>query len=290
MDMDAPERPSAAAFVPTGMFARSWFFLRHAWALMRTDRALPAIALAGLVFNALASAAVFGLVAWLLDGWPPYGSGALMAVAAAPATVVSTYFNVALLWLAQERLEGRPRRAREGFTAANRRWKAILAWSLLATGVGALLRWIADKLPFAGPLVSWVLGVAWSLATMFAVPVLVLEDVGARRAARRSAELFRARWGEGVTGQAAVTGITVVGALPGVLLVVSGIAFGGEFGIALAVVGGLLLGTAAALAGAMRELYALAIYRHQVLGETSFGLEPSELDALAVLKPRGPRR
>jgi Na+(H+)/acetate symporter ActP len=127
----------------------------------------------------------------------------------------------------------------------------------------------------------------WSLATMFALPVLVLEDAGARRAARRSAEIFRARWGDGVRGTVAVEGVTIVALIPGVALFASGLVVGGAAGIALCVGGGLLLGATAALSRATGELFALAVYRHQVLGSGSFGLEPSSLDALIDLKGRG---
>jgi hypothetical protein len=287
MASDAPEPPPPAVpAVPGGTIARSVFFLRHAWALLRSDRALLTIAAVGVVLNAAAAMVLFGVGAALLGDRLPLATTPLaLAVVNVPLTFLSIYTNVALLWVAQERMEGRPRTASDGFAVAGERLGAILAWSLLATGVGAALDWISEKLPFGG-LVSALLGVVWSLATMFAVPVLVLEDVGARRAVRRSAEVFRARWGEGLTGTIAVGAIAGCAAVPGILLVLAAFLVGGPATVPLAILGGLVLGAGMALSRALDELFALALYRHQVLGAGSFGLEPSQLDAFIELKSR----
>jgi len=205
---------------------------------------------------------------------------------ALPATIVSTFCNVALVRMAQARFEGRRCTARQGFAAARARWRPILAWSLLSVGVGAALDWLADKLPFGGALASWLLGAAWSLGTMFAIPVLALEDVGARRAAKRSVELFRARWGESLGGTVSVSFVSFVATLPGGLLLLGGLAAGGAAGVALAAGGGALLLAAITVTRALDELFALAVYRFETAGAASFGLEPSQLDAFVDVKRR----
>jgi hypothetical protein len=265
--------------VPDSRWGRSMFFLGRVWGLLRGDRSLMAVAAIATVLNVVATAIVFGGVAWMLGGQhgrPVFGL--VGAVFAFPATVVSTYCNVALLRMAQARFEGRHCGVREGFAAASRRLPAILRWSLLATGVGVILSAIAQRIPF--------FGVAWSLATMFAIPVLAIEDVGARTAARRSVEIFRARWGEGVIGQISVTFATGLLAIPGVALLVIGITTAGVGGLALAVVGGAIVGTSTALSRAVQQLYALAIYRHEVLGRGAFDLAPEQLDSLVNPKRR----
>jgi uncharacterized protein DUF6159 len=285
------QQSSAWRNVPDGRWDRSLFFLSHVWELFRGDRALMVVAAAGTLLNALAAAIIFGLVEWL---FPDVGmrlfTGVTAAAVALPSTIASTYCNVALVRMAQARFEGRRCGARDGFRAANRRLGAIVAWSLLAVGVGAVLNWIAEKVPFAGALASWVAGAAWSLATMFAVPVLALEDAGARDAARRSAEIFRARWGEGIAGTVTVGFVTIVATVPGALMLVAGIAAGGVAGVALACAGGALVLGAISVSNAMNELFALAVYRFEAQGLGSFGFEPGQLDGFVDLKRRGPRR
>ena len=135
-----------------------------------------------------------------------------------------------------------------------------------------------------------MLGVAWSLATMFAVPLLAIEDAGARRAARRSAAIFRDRWGEATIGTVSVGFVAVVGSVPGTALVALGLAAGGAAGIALAAVGAVLLMAAVAISNTLQELFALAVYRQQVLDSGTFGLDPTQLDGFMKLKRRRLRR
>jgi Family of unknown function (DUF6159) len=273
--------------VPGGRWARSWFFLGRVWELFRGDRSLIAVAAVGTLGNVLATVLVFGLAAWLMGGDDErLVLGLSGAVLAFPVTVVSTYCNVALVRMAQARFEGRRCTARQGFAAATRRLPAILAWSALSVGVGAALDWVAEHVPGAGALAAWLLGLAWSLATMFAVPVLALEDAGARAAARRSVELFRARWGEGVNGTISVAALTLLAGAPAVVALGIGIAIGGGAGIALALAGGALLGVVTTATRATNELFALALYRDAVHGEPTLGLGGAHLDAFVELKDR----
>jgi hypothetical protein len=276
--------------VPSGRWDRSMFFLDRVWDLFKGDRSLIAIAAIGTILNVAAAALIFGGAAWLFGGLDRrLITGIGGAVLAFPVTVVSTYCNVALLRMAQARFEGRHCTARQGFRAATRRLPAILGWSLLAVGVGALLDTIAERIPFAGPVLSWLGGVAWSLATMFAVPVLAIEDAGARRAAKRSVEIFRARWGEGLIGTFSIGFVSTLIVVPGVVILMAGLAVGGAAGVALAVVGGAILGAGATLSRGMDELFALALYRHQVQGLGAFDLAPEQLDSLVELKARKKR-
>jgi hypothetical protein len=272
-------------YVPEGAFARSWFFLRRVWALFRGDWSLIAVAAVSALLNALAAALLFG-GATLLDGVDPRLKIALTCtLLALPVTVASTYCGVALLTLAQARFAGERRTAREGFRAANGRLGAILGWSLIAVGVGALLRLLADRLPFGGALVAWVGGVAWSLATMFAVPVLAVEDVSPVRAGRRSVEVFRARWGDGLAGTITVTALTMLVSVPALIAIVIGVQVGGAAGLALVAAGAVGFAVARTGSEVGQQLFALALYRHQIMGEPSFDLRPEQLDSLVRLKP-----
>ncbi|MDB5065874.1 MAG: putative rane protein [Chloroflexi bacterium] len=86
----------------------------------------------------------------------------------------------------------------------------------IAAGMGAfepsqrpvacvLAAWYCLGASFVGRLVSAIVGIAWGVATAFAVPVLVLEDVSAVESIRRSMQILRRSWGESLVGNAAIT-------------------------------------------------------------------------------------
>jgi len=84
---------------------------------------------------------------------------------------------------------------RDGWIAARQRLGIIAAWSLLVCTVGALLRVLEERLPLGGRIVAALVGLSWSLATLFAVPVLAYENLGPLETLRRSSQIFRRRWG-----------------------------------------------------------------------------------------------
>jgi hypothetical protein len=281
--------------VPDGRWARSRFWLARVWDLFRGDRSLMAIAALATVLNVLAAALIFGLAAALLGGARHHDTRLTMGLAAAafayPSTAVSTYCNVALLRMAQARFDGRHCGVRQGFRAANRRLPQILGWSLVSVVVGFVLNQLVERIPFGGWILSLLAGVAWSLATMFAVPVLAVEDAGPIKAPKRSLEIFRARWGEGVIGNITVSVVTSVASIPGIAFLLFGIAIGGPGGVAAAVVGAMLIALAVTAGRAMDQLYAYAIYRDQVLGEPSFGLGAEQLNQfMRTRRRKGLRR
>jgi hypothetical protein len=151
---------------------------------------------------------VFGVGGCLRDPHPSRGRLALvLLISAWPLTFAGTFLNVALAAAAAAALDGRHLYLSAALRVAWTRLGQIAAWSLLAAGVGVLISEIAQRIPGGGRLASWVLGGAWSLVTIFAVPVLALEGCGARRCVTRSATLLRGRWGEGAAGTLGISAL-----------------------------------------------------------------------------------
>lgn len=72
-----------------------------------------------------------------------------------------------------------------------------------------------------GEIAGRVLAVGWSLITFLAVPVIALEGAGPLATLKRSASLFRSRWGQQVTGNVAIgAAVFLFGMLPSILLIV----------------------------------------------------------------------
>ena len=138
------------------------------------------------------------------------------------------------------------------------RWWRILAWTLVAGVVGLVLYVIAERLKLAGRIVERVVGLAWSFATVFVLPVLVFEDISVSRSIGRSAGLFRKIWVVQVAAGITIELVGIIAALPAVVLVVAV----GVFSVPLAIVLGVVAFAAFTGAfGALQTVVDVAAYR-----------------------------
>lgn len=106
------------------------------------------------------------------------------------------FFNVALTYCSNEVLKGGEVHVKEGLRFALSRIEVVLSWAAMAATVGAIFRFLEEKLGFVGAIIAGIVGVVWSIATYFVVPVLAFEDVTPGKALKRSAEVIREKWGE----------------------------------------------------------------------------------------------
>ena len=124
------------------------------------------------------------------------------------AAMASVAFNHQIL----EALSGRPVSVSAGMAAACARWKAILLWSLLAGVVGLLIRALEERLAFLGRIVVGLVGLAWSVASVFVIPILARDPTLANpfKVLSRSAETIKRTWGETLTGYAGMQGMNIL--------------------------------------------------------------------------------
>jgi hypothetical protein len=273
MRPEAPQDPTFDLHIHRsgeGRIARSWRLTRTAAALVRADRTLLVIALAASIAGLAGAALIFGLSG--ISSGSSQSQGRLLVVVllgSYPLTFVSVYFNVALVAAAAAALEGRRLTLSEAFAVSRARLGQIAAWALFASLVGLVLREVVARIPGGGRLVAWLLGAAWSLATLFAVPILALEGAGALDCARRSGRLIRSRWGEGLSGTIAISGCFVLVAIPVALLLGIGIALVGTspaLGLLMLLLAIVALVVLASVAGAVRQVFAVALYRFAAEG------------------------
>jgi hypothetical protein len=200
---------------------------------------------------------------------------------------VIIYFNSGLVGAALIRLRGGDPTLRDGFREASSHLPAIIGYAALSATVGLVLRLLRDRGGIVGAIGSAVAGVAWSLATFLAVPVLVVEGIGPVAAIKRSAQLLKKTWGEQIIGSA---GIGLVFFLAGLVAAAAGgvlvwLAFSASAGLAIA----LIALTVAAILGlslvgaTLQGIYSAAVYDYAVTGEPG-GLIPGEVvrDAFRV--------
>jgi Family of unknown function (DUF6159) len=190
-------------------------------------------------------------------------------------TIASSYCAVVVAVMADRRLRGEAPRVSDGIAVANARLGRILAWTLLSIAVGLVLQVIAERIKL-GWLVSRLLGFAWGLATTFVMPVLALENLSLHDSIRRSAAVFRARWGEYVVANGSIIGVGFLVAMVPVAAVTVAV---GVFSVPAAVaVGVVLVGARILLSTALDSIVDVALYRYAVDGTTVGGFLAADLE------------
>ena len=181
---------------------------------------------------------------------------------------VVIFFNVGLISCVNARLQGKTMTVGEGLSAATRHLGSILAWAIIAATVGLILRMIEDRAGFLGQIAAGLVGGAWSLVTMFVVPVLVFEEKGVFDSMKESLGLFKKTWGESVVGSLSIGLVFFAIGIVGFVLVFATTMLHSETiffaAIALFVV---LIAILAILASAMQGIFVVALYTYAKTGQ-----------------------
>lgn len=193
-------------------WATSKSLARSAWRVLKLDNKLAKIPLLSALAT-LTLAAIAGLVVLFTTRYTQTGSdftvaGPLVsaswvallfyAVVYFALTFVGVYFSAALIAGLLERYKGGAPTVRSALAAAHAHRVSLLKFSMLTGTVGYVLQAVEEHSPLAGRVATWVVGAAWSVASMFAVPVIVSgkEEVGPLAATRQSVEIIKKTWGE----------------------------------------------------------------------------------------------
>ena len=114
---------------------------------------------------------------------------------------VATFMNVAFYNEIMRALAGEQVSIRHGLRFALSRVQAILMWSLLAGTVGLIIRAIEERLGWLGKIVMAAIGTAWSVAAVFAIPVIIRRtDSNPLVVLRDSVATLKRTWGESLAG------------------------------------------------------------------------------------------
>jgi hypothetical protein len=197
---------------------------------------------------------------------------------------LATFFNVAFTHEIFNALSGEPVTITDGLQFAGTKWKPILMWTMFAGLVGMIIRTLEEKFGPVGRFIIKMIGVAWSVAAVFVIPVLVMEEhpdnpIGV---VRQSAGVIRKTWGEALAGYAGLQiGGLVIGF--GTLAVVAlSIALGfflKSVGLTFAVLG-LWFVFICAFSYAMSvasQIYLCVLYKYATSGTVPQGYTPEML-------------
>lgn len=265
------------------MFTRmrqGWDLTKKSWSVIRSHPGLVKLPVIGgvLAFAAAIVCATPGL--WLISTESTAAQGlgiALVVIAAYLASFFVIYYNVALAAAADQALRGQTPDIGVARAVARSRIGVIAAWAAVAALISLLLSVLRDRGGVLGNLAASIGGAIWSLVTFLVVPVLAFEGLGPVDALKRSAGLFRAKWGQQVTGNVVIGGIASLVMVAGILVVIGGgalVATGSATatvgGVAVIVVGLAVAIGGAVLAGATKGVFGVALY-HYVAEDTAVG-------------------
>lgn len=205
----------------------------------------------------------------------------------------ATICNLAFYEAADASLRGEYIKVREALARAwSRKWR-VLQWVVFSTIVGFGLSLIRERLGIFGKIFSFIGSLAWGLATIFAVPLLIRHDVSPFDIVKNSADLFKKTWGENVVaglslGVFVIISLFVLGIIPGAILV--GLVSAGIISIGLAVglgaIAFLLLVVAITYLSTLQTIFTVALLRYAEHGDYVGPFTQEMLAEAFVPKPK----
>jgi Family of unknown function (DUF6159) len=168
--------------------------LRASLDLFRQDRQMIWLPVMATITAVLAFAIIAAPIGVAL-GRNGFGVIVALACGSVVATAATVIFNVALVFAATDRIEGRTPTIGGSLAQAWGRKKVIFSWAILSAVVGTAIRMLEQRLGLLGRLIGVAGGLAWVVATFLVIPVLAFEDVGPIEAIKRSSSILKARFG-----------------------------------------------------------------------------------------------
>ncbi len=190
-----------------GVFSRSWEITKLSFNIIKQDKELLLFPLLSGFFSLLFLISM--VLPTILSSIATGGSQLsgieflVMFIIYLGLAFIATFFNVCVVYTTKKRFEGGNATFKESLSYAMSKLRLILSWSLLAATVGIILRIIdrlAQRIGGAGQailgLLNGILGMVWSIITIFVVPAMVYHDLGPKEAIKKSVEVLKKTWGE----------------------------------------------------------------------------------------------
>jgi hypothetical protein len=196
---------------------------------------------------------------------------------------VVVFFNMALIHCTRLYFRGEEVTVRAGLKFSMSRIGVIFSWAFFAATVGLLLRIIQENVGWLGKIITGIIGIVWSVATFFVVPVIAYENAGPIEAFKRSAQLMKQKWGESLAATFSLALIQLVGMIVvGLPLYFIGAIFHPFAGIALAIVGVFIV---MSIISAAETIFVSAIY-HNIDGNLNKHFDQQMIDQLFEKKEK----
>ncbi len=190
---------------------------------------------------------------------------------------IVVFFNMALIHCTRLYLNGEEVTIKKGLQFSVSRLGVIFSWAMVAATVGLILKAIQENSGIIGKIVTGIIGVVWSVATFFVVPVIAYENVGPIDAVKRSTQMMKEKWGESLTAGFSFGLIHFLGLLVICLpLFFLGLLIHPIVGIAAAVAAFFVI---MAIMDAAKTIFVSAVY-HNIKGDVSEHFDQQLIDSL----------
>lgn len=207
-----------------------------------------------------------------------------IAIGAIAATIASVYFQGAVVSAALQQSAGQPTSLSQALAGARARRGRLFQWGFVTATVSVLLSLLRDRNNLFTTILSAAGGLAWSVATYLALPVVVAEGAGPIDAVKRSASLLKKTWGNALRVTVRFTLVLLPAILLAILVILAGIvvlaAVNEIAGVVLIVIGALILVIALAITSSLSSYITAQLYLYASGSPTAI---PAELVRGAVV-------
>src|SRR6478752_5383598 len=180
---------------------RGWGLTKKSWALLNEHRELIRFPLFGAFATILPAIVFLGPGLYLLDKDTLAGAIPLLVIGVYALSVIGFYFSVGLAAAADMIFRGQANvTVADGLAVARSRFGQICGWAAISTAISLVMGLLENQGGIGGQIAARLVGMAWALVTFLAVPVIAIEGTGAVATIKRSASMFRQRWGQQITG------------------------------------------------------------------------------------------
>ncbi len=206
--------------------SNSWILAKECWEVLMQDKEMLVYPTLTSIINItiLGIAYVYFVAIGFLEVAEPFNytneqwamGAALFVVTLYASHFVFSFFDCALVASAIKRLRGENPTLGYGLGVAANRIPQIAGWSFYVTILGIFVALIQSlfKSKWAQKAVGKAAHTAWNVVTVFAMPYIVVEKVGATRAIKNSAKLIKERWGEAATLEIGFGSLTSIAGFP----------------------------------------------------------------------------
>jgi Family of unknown function (DUF6159) len=267
-----------------GRLSNTLDLAKVSWAVLKKDRELLVIPVLSFVSAIVVLAALMIPAIALIDtsGTGEDGSGgpalAIIGIIAALAlSIISVFFNGALVAGAHERLTGGDPTVSSAMRRAMSRIGGLLPWAMLTGSVGLVLQALRERAGLLGRFVIGLVGMAWEVATFLVVPAIIIDEHGAVDGLKRSGALLKDTWGENIAARVGFGLLGFIAIIPAVILVAIMGSLGGVALVVGIVIAVAYIALVVVVLTALNAIFQTALYLYATSGTVPTGFENSNL-------------
>jgi len=266
-------------------YPKAWTLFKQSFSILKGDKELVLFPICAGIFSLIAAGVVFGgylgVRYGLLNGQnPAWNQYLFIFIYYLLSYYFLIYFNAGLAACVLARFAGHDPTFGYGIKAARSRSKAIFGYALLGATVGVLLHIVAERFKWVGELVADIVGVVWSIATVFIAPVLITTHLSPIDSVKESAKVFRSTWGRTLKGIASFWFISLLGLIVFLIPAMAGFAQGSTaaiaVGITTAAVGFIALSI---IVSTCSSIYRTALYYYAATRQAPAGYQAHQFPA-----------